>query len=58
MNDLSDWVKKVRAKTGMTQKKFGEAVGVAEGTVSDWEAGRRNPSKSAQMVIKVLEAGG
>lgn len=33
----------IRQKLGLTQKAFGEALGVAEATVSRWEADKRRP---------------
>lgn len=47
-------IRKLRKTLKMNTKKFGDAVGVSPRTVEDWEQGRRNPSKSAILLMKKL----
>ena len=47
----SDHLKQIRAKSGLTQKEFGEAIGVSVRTVQNWEQGRQNVSKLAKREI-------
>ena len=37
----------VSAKTGLSQKAFAESIGVSEGTLINWEQGRRQPAGAA-----------
>lgn len=48
-----DEIKEIRAKSKLTQREFGEAIGVSVRTVESWEAGHRNISKLAQRAICV-----
>lgn len=45
-------VKEIRAKTGMSQKKFAEYFDIPFRTIQDWEQGRRIP---APYVPKMME---
>ena len=36
-------IKKLRAKTGLSQTKFSEKYGIPERTIQDWEAEKRTP---------------
>ena len=47
-------VKAIRKKIGMTQKKFSEAFGFDINSVASWESGRRNPDKSARILLKMI----
>ena len=47
----SDYLKQIRAKSGLTQKEFGEAIGVSVRTVQNWEQGRQNVSNLAKREI-------
>lgn len=48
---ISDYLKQIRAKSGLTQKEFGEAIGVSVRTVQNWEQGWQNVSKLAKREI-------
>ena len=37
-------IKEARSALGMTQEEFAAALGVTQGTVSQWEIGRTHPS--------------
>ena len=50
-------IKEYRAKTGMTQEKLAELVGVRRETIIYLEQGKYNPSlKLAYSISKVLDA--
>jgi putative transcriptional regulator len=56
-------VASVRNRTGLSQSKFAELLGVSVRTFQDWEQGRRAPSGAARTLLtiadkdpKVLEA--
>lgn len=36
-------VKAIRAKTGLNQSRFANAIGVSKRTLENWEQGRRHP---------------
>ena len=40
---ISNLVKDIRVRLGLTQEQFAQKVGVAFSTINQWENGRRNP---------------
>jgi putative transcriptional regulator len=46
-------VAKTREKTGLTQARFAELLGVSVRTLQDWEQGRRAPSGAARTLLMV-----
>jgi len=42
-------------KSGLSQAKFAELLGVSVRTLQDWEQGRREPNAAAKTLIKVAE---
>jgi putative transcriptional regulator len=48
-------VKKIRAQLGLSQESFAETYGFALSAVRDWEQGRRQPERSARILLKVVE---
>ncbi len=49
-------VKTIRAKTGLTQQRFANLVGVSQRTLENWEQGRRQPTGPARALLKILDA--
>lgn len=47
-------VREVRAKTGLSQKEFSLSIGVAKGTLLNWEQGRRKPTGPARVLLAIL----
>lgn len=45
-----------RVKSGLSQAKFAEMLGVSIRTLQDWEQGRREPSGAAKSLIRIAEA--
>ena len=45
----------IREKTGLSQARFAELLGVSVRTLQDWEQGRREPSAAAKTLIKIAE---
>ena len=43
----------VRAKTGLSQARFAELLGVSVRTLQDWEQGRRAPSGAAKTLLRI-----
>ena len=41
----------IRAQTGLSQSAFAEGIGVAKGTLLNWEHGRRQPTGPAQVLL-------
>lgn len=48
-------VKELRKKYGLTRRQLGELMGVTITTVWSWEVGRRNPSKTAEILLSRIE---
>ncbi len=48
-------VASIREKTGLSQQRFAELLGVSVRTVQEWEQGRRAPSGAARTLLKVAE---
>ena len=47
-------VRKVRARTGLSQSQFASLIEVPAATVKNWEQGRRAPRGPARALLKVL----
>ena len=50
-------VGKTREKTGLTQSRFAELLGVSVRTLQDWEQGRRAPSGAARTLLMIAAQG-
>lgn len=44
----------IRAKTGLSQSAFARSIGVAKGTLLNWEHGRRHPTGPAQVLLAMI----
>ena len=49
-------VKSIRAKTGLSQTRFADVLGVSKRTLENWEQGRRHPTGPARALLKILDA--
>ncbi len=47
-------VAEIRAKTGLSQSQFAKSIGVAKGTLLNWEHGRRHPTGPAQVLLAMI----
>lgn len=48
-------IKNIRGKLSMTQAKFGETFGFSKRAIEDWEQSRRQPQKSARILLRLIE---
>ena len=48
-------VASIREKTGLSQARFAELLGVSPRTLQDWEQGRRAPSGAARTLLLIAE---
>ena len=48
-------VKSVRKRLGLSQEAFAATYGFALSAVRDWEQGRRQPDRSARILLKIVE---
>ena len=44
----------IRAQTGLSQGAFAKSIGVAKGTLLNWEHGRRHPTGPAQALLAMI----
>lgn len=44
----------IRAATGLSQSQFAKSIGVAKGTLLNWEHGRRQPTGPAQVLLAMI----
>jgi putative transcriptional regulator len=44
----------IRASTGLSQGQFAKSIGVAKGTLLNWEQGRRQPTGPAQVLLAMI----
>jgi putative transcriptional regulator len=44
----------IRATTGLSQAQFAKSIGVAKGTLLNWEHGRRHPTGPAQVLLAMI----
>ena len=47
-------VMQIRQKTGLWQSEFARSIGVAKGTLLNWEHGRRRPTGPAQVLLALI----
>lgn len=45
----------IRARTGLSQGAFAQSIGVAKGTLLNWEHGRRRPTGPAQVLLAMID---
>ena len=50
-------IRKIRAKTGMTQAIFASYMGVSKKTVEAWERGVNHPTGPACRLLSILDTG-
>ena len=48
-------VSEIREKTGLSQARFAEVLGVSVRTLQDWEQGRRAPSGAARTLLLMVD---
>jgi putative transcriptional regulator len=46
-------VSAIRQKTGLSQRKFAQLLGVSIRTLQEWEQGRRAPSGAARTLLRI-----
>jgi len=51
-NDIA----KVRGKLGLSQSKFAAVLGISANTLQNWEQGRRSPTGSARVLLKIARS--
>ena len=56
-NDISQLIRELRKRTGLTQEKFAARLGVTFPTINRWENGRAKPSPLAMQKIEELLRG-
>lgn len=44
----------IRTSTGLSQSAFARSIGVAKGTLLNWEHGRRQPTGPAQVLLAMI----
>ena len=45
----------IRSRTGLSQPAFARSIGVALGTLKNWEQGRRRPRGPARVLLGLIE---
>lgn len=48
-------ITRIRGKTGLSQARFAQLLGVSVRTLQDWEQGRRAPSGAAKTLLMVAD---
>ena len=48
-------VARIRARTGLSQAQFARSIGVARGTLLNWEQRRRRPTGPAQVLLALID---
>ena len=52
--EISQYIRELRKRTGLTQEKFAAKLGVTIPTINRWENGRARPSPLAMQKIEEL----
>lgn len=47
-------VSEIRVQAGLSQADFARSIGVAKGTLLNWERGRRTPNGLAQVLLALI----
>jgi putative transcriptional regulator len=47
--------REIRARLGLTQDQFADALGISVKTLRNWEQGRRDPSGPAMRLLRIAE---
>tara|TARA_R110002074_G_scaffold129082_1_gene269919 strand:+ start:92 stop:379 length:288 start_codon:yes stop_codon:yes gene_type:complete len=47
-------VAKIRRTSGLSQAEFARSIGVAKGTLLNWEHSRRQPTGTAQVLLALI----
>lgn len=47
-------VRTIRAQTGLSQAEFARSIGVAKGTLVNWEQRRRSPEGPARVLLALI----
>ena len=55
MAEMGAYIRTVRARVGMTQKKFADRIGISVDTLRNWEQGRRYPTGTARALLRVID---
>ncbi|MDZ4759882.1 MAG: helix-turn-helix domain-containing protein [Alphaproteobacteria bacterium] len=48
-------VKALREKTGMSQSEFAASFGLSAATLRDWEQNRKQPERTARILLRVID---
>ena len=48
-------IAEIREKTGLSQARFAQLLGVSVRTLQDWEQGRRSPSGAARTLLMIAD---
>jgi len=48
-------VRAIRARTGLSQAAFARSIGVAKGTLLNWEQRRRRPEGPARVLLALID---
>ncbi len=48
--------KVIRERTGLSQSRFAQIIGVSKRTLENWEQGRRRPTGPARALLKIVES--
>ena len=48
-------IRAIRERTGLSQSRFAQLLGVSVRTLQDWEQGRRVPSGAARTLLLIAE---
>lgn len=54
LKNLSKEIVKARKRINISQVKLAEMLGISVRTLESWERGKRNPSSSAQALIRLF----
>jgi putative transcriptional regulator len=54
-SDPAQFVRQVRARSGLTQAAFAEQIEVPIETVRNWEQGKRHPRGPARALLKLID---
>jgi putative transcriptional regulator len=55
MGEIGEYIRRIRARVGMSQMEFSQQIGISVDTLRNWEQGRRYPTATARALLRIID---